>query len=186
MIAYPIHEFSTNYASNLLMQGLSEVNEEWCIKNYHPDFRENPANIFYILSNEGRYRKGHGCYYVFEEDNKFVSCFGWNEYELDPQIALIFTRLYTIPFYRTRQLHHNYLDIVLTESNQYPVIYATYNLYNKKMYDRYLYYQKNGKNKLGNYVKLYDKFTPIGIKDVYYTPQYVCEYRKTQPIQVNL
>lgn len=173
-----MNELSNNRASFLLQKGLSEVTENYCIKNYHPDYKSDPANIFYILTNEGRYRKGHGCYYVFEENEKFISCFGWNQYELDSQIALIFTRLYTIPSFRNLQFHHNYLDVVLEETTSYPIIYATYNLYNKQMYDRYLYYKKHGKNKLGKYVKLYDKFTPIGIKDVYYTPQYVCEYRK--------
>lgn len=178
-----MNALSNDYSSTLLKRGLSEVTEEWCIKNYHPDYNSDPANIFYILANNGRYREGHGRYYVFEEDNRFISCFGWNQYELDSNIALIFTRLYTIPEYRNLQLHHHSLDRVLEETARYPIIYATYNLYNKKMYDRYLYYKEHGKNNKGKYVQLYDKFTPIGIKEVYYTRQYVCEYRKQLPTE---
>ena len=63
------------------------------ITNYHPDYANEPSNLFYILNQpNNRYTKG--AYYILEEDNKLIACAGWNEYELDITTALGLTRMF--------------------------------------------------------------------------------------------
>jgi hypothetical protein len=178
MKIHEIHDLSNIKAIDILKQGLVNIQEENLKKNYHPDYIETPGNLFYILK-QGRYIKG--TYYVLENDGEYICSAGWNEYELDTDIALILTRLYTVPKYRTKNYAGIYiLPKALEEAKAYKHIWITFNEYNKGMYAWF------NRAKLGKYASvggytphiLYNKFVPIGKKNIYYTEQYVVELQK--------
>ena len=49
MIIHQIHDLSNSNIVSLLEQGMSQVTEPELIKNYHPDFKSDNSNLFYIL-----------------------------------------------------------------------------------------------------------------------------------------
>ena len=101
MQLHQIHDSSNEFVMNLLEATLSNITDNDIIKNYHPDYKNNPANIFYILNDDnGRYLRG--CYYVLEDNGEYVCSAGYNEYDLDQTIALALTRAYINPKYRTK------------------------------------------------------------------------------------
>jgi hypothetical protein len=176
MIIHEIHDLSNTIAIDVLKRGLSKISEELHLKNYHPDFSENTSNLFCILKNK-RYIKGK--YYVIEEDNNYICSAGWNEYELDPNIALMMTRFYVMPEYRKKYYATSYiLPKALEEVKNYKHIWMSMNEYNKSLYT---WFDRASQGKLPglfNYwPDIYRKFYPIGKHDIYYTEQYVVEYR---------
>ena len=50
MQLHQIHDSSNEFVMNLLEATLSNITDNDIIKNYHPDYKNNPANIFYILN----------------------------------------------------------------------------------------------------------------------------------------
>jgi GNAT superfamily N-acetyltransferase len=176
MIIHEIHDLSNSVVTNLLTKELSNITDDIFIKNYHPDYIDYPGNLFCILK-QGRYIKGN--YYVIEEDEKYICSAGWNEYELDSNIALMLTRLYIAPEYRTRNYAGTYmLPKALTEVTNYKHVWMTVNEYNKGLY---AWFDRASKGKrtglFHDWPKIYRKFVPIGKRDIYYTEQYVVEYQ---------
>ena len=179
MLIHEIHDLSNQYVTDLLKQGLSHIEDVSYITNYHPDYESIPSNLFNTLT-AGRYRLGHGKYYVIEDDGIFIASAGWNEYDLNSDVALMLTRMYTIPKFRMNyHIAENILPLALKEARAYPHIWFTCNEYNKKIYDWFVRVEQGKTGALFNdWPDIYRKFKPIGKKTVYYTEQYVAEYQK--------
>jgi hypothetical protein len=149
------------------------------VKNYHPDYRNEPANIFFILEN-GRYRKGHGKYFVIEEEGEYICSAGWNEYDLDSTIALALTRMYVNTEYRAQYYVGNHiLPVILEETINYPRVWITSNNHNKMIY-RWFERAASGKRTtlFRDWPDIYRGFVPIGQHEVYYTMQDVAELKR--------
>ena len=175
MILHEIHDLSNNTAIEVLKRGLSKITDPKHLQNYHPDFSEHTGNLFYVL-NTGRYHKGK--YYVIEEDDTYICSAGWNEYELEPDIALMMTRFYVMPEYRKKYYASSHiLPKALEEAKDYKRIWMSMNEYNKSLYT---WFDRASKGKLPGlfdyWPNVYRKFVPIGKRDIYYTEQYVVEY----------
>jgi len=174
-----INDLSNTKIVDLLKFSFEEINDDKIIKNYHPDFHNEPGNIFYIL-DQGRYRKGFGKYFVVTIDNKYACSAGWNEYELNNNVALLLTRMYVAPQYRRKYIiGNNILPQCIAEADNYKHLWITANDYNKSIYT---YFERSSQNKrttlFDDWPDIYRKFTPIGKKTVYYTEQWVAEYNK--------
>lgn len=172
MVIHPIHDLNNSKVIRILSTAMYSIKEEHTIQNYHPDFANVPGNLFYIL-REGRYKANSGTYFVLEEDGKFISSAGWNEYPLEWKTALLLTRAYVSPEYRGNFTVGKYI---------LPIVYGESQIYNTKLWitfgkrnERYLKFfevAKTGKIKLP---ELYKKFNYIGQKSIYYTNQHVVE-----------
>jgi hypothetical protein len=175
MIIHQIHDLSNSNIVSLLEQGMSQVTEPELIKNYHPDFKSDNSNLFYILKN-GRYKIGN--YYVAEEDGNYIGSAGWNWYKDD--IALALTRAYIAPNHRQRNIMATYfLPSILDETALYNKIWCTCNEYNKVIYNGFVRIAMGKRAGLTNpWLDIYSKFVPIGIQTVNYTEQYVAEYKR--------
>jgi hypothetical protein len=176
MIIHELHDLSNDYVISMLKQEFSKITDEKYLKNYHPDYLEEPGNLFKTLE-QGRYLKG--AYYVIEEDRNYVCSAGWHEYELDSSIALLLTRLYITPEHRTKNYAGTYLlPKALSESENYKHIWMTVNEYNKGLYAWFDRAQQGRRTSLFHtWPEIYKKFVPIGKRDIYYTEQYVVEYQ---------
>lgn len=170
-----IQDLSNLESVNILEKGLSLITNTNLVKNYHPDYKSEPANLFYILKN-GRFSIGN--YYIAEEDNCYIGSAGWNWYQDD--IALALTRAYVSPNYRQKNIMGNYfLPRILDETTLYNRIWCTCNKYNKVIYDGFVRLAAGRRAGLTNpWSEIYKKFVPIGIHTVNYTEQYVAEYRR--------
>lgn len=179
MIVHEIHDLSNKHVTDLLLNGLAKIEESDYTKNYHPDYKNDQGNLFNLLEN-GRYRNGHGKYYVLEENNELVSCAGWNEYDLDKDVAMLLTRMYTIPKHRMYYHHAEHiLPKILEETKHYKHQWLTMNLYNRKMYNWFLRNQEGKATSIYTaWPDIYKNFKPIGLKNIYYTDQLVAEYQK--------
>lgn len=179
MIITKIHDLSNIRITNLLMSALSKIKEPAFIKNYHPDYKNTPGNLFYILEN-GRYKLTKGSYYVLEHNKEFLCSAGWNEYELDKDVALLLTRMYTTPPSRMNYYHATYiLPKILEQTAHYKYQWATMNEHNRGLYEWFLRTQSGKTSALfNNWPDIYKNFKPIGKKAIYYTEQYVVEYIK--------
>jgi hypothetical protein len=166
-----IHKITddTNYdVMEILKNGLSmmEDNKD-IIKNYHPDYASSNSNLFYILK-EGRYKTGG--YFVITEDGKYIGSAGWNPYYNDT--VLLGTRFYVL----TQHRHHtiiskNILPICIKESWEYKHQWITINHYNYTWY-------KALSRKRWDHVSLIKHLEPLGMKEIYYTHQWVLELNK--------
>lgn len=176
MIVHEIHDLSDDKIVRLLSRGLSKITNENLAVNYHPDYSDNPGNLFHII-RYGRYRKGLGKYYVIEEAGEYISSAGWNEYETDSSIAFALTRMYTDPAYRGQYLvAHNILTKSLLETQHYDKVWFTVNEYNKRIYDWFVRADQNKQGPLFNDLPaIYRNFKPIGERNIYNTSQYVVE-----------
>lgn len=180
MILHEIHDSSNNHVIKLLEESLCLITNENIIKNYHPDFKDNPANIFYILNDpKGRYNKG--CYYVLEDNGTYVCSAGYNEYDLDNTIALALTRAYVAPKYRTKYYMGEYILPKIIESTvDYDHLYITADSHNSAIYQWFVRANQGKKPGMFNdWPEIYRKFKPIGKQTIYYTEQYVAEYTRT-------
>lgn len=178
MKVHEIHDSGNKEVMSLLINEFSTIESADIVKNYHPDYKNDPANFFYILEN-GRFRKGHGKYYVIQDDNDFVCSAGWNEYDLDPSIALCLSRMYINKKYRTMYYVGNHiLPLALADTAHYEKIWMTVNKYNRVLYN---WFERVESGKLptlfDDWPEIYKKFKPIGMKEVYYTEQYVVELK---------
>jgi hypothetical protein len=176
MIVHTIHDLSNKYVVDILVKGLSNIPEQDLAPNYHPEFNQDSANLFYILKNN---RYINGSYYVLEEDDKFIAAGGWNHYTDDT--ALILTRMYVVKEYRTKNIMSTYfLPKIFEETSFYKKLWITCNEYNKALYDAFVL-MSNGK-KVGytyQWPEIFKIFKPLGTKLVNNTPQYVVEYERT-------
>jgi hypothetical protein len=172
---YEIHNINDPEV-DILKKNFNLIKEPKIIKNYHPEYSKLPGNFFNILE-KGRYEKNKGTYYVLTNDEDFVASGGWNEYELNPKISLIFTRFYVAPKYRQKFIFTKLMfEKIIEQTCNYEHIYITVNESNKKFYDLVSNLYNNDKK---NYLpKIYSRFKPIGTKEIYYTNQYVLEYQK--------
>jgi hypothetical protein len=179
MKLHKINDSSDKYVIKLLEESFSEITDDNIIKNYHPNYASNNANIFCILNNKnGRYK--NGCYYVLENNNELVCSAGWNEYELDRTIALILTRAYVAPKYRAKYHMGEYiLPDIVESTKEYVHRYITSNSYNSAIYQFFVRASQGKRTAIYNdWPEIYKKFKPAGVKNIYYTDQYVAEYIK--------
>lgn len=179
MKIHEIHDLTNTEVVEIMSAGLSKITDKNIIKNYHPDYKQTPGNLFYILEH-GRYAVGKGKYYVIEKDGKYVCSAGWNEYELDTSIALMLTRMYTDPAHRMQYIiGTTILPKALTEVTDYDKVWMTTNEHNKMIYSWFERASANKKTALFNdWPPIYRNFRPLGQQTIYYTPQYVVELKR--------
>lgn len=169
MIIHTINDLSNTKIVDFLKTGLSK--EAHGFENYHPDFSNNPANLFYVLDN-GRFRNGN--YFVMEEDGEYAGSAGWNPYE---GVVLVLSRAYISKQYRGKCNMAKYLlPLILEQTTDYNTLWITCNEYNKNIYTGLLRLSQ-GKS-LPHWQNDYKKFVPIGKRIVYFTEQYVAEYKR--------
>ena len=179
MLLHELHDSSNDFVMNLLEVSLSKITDNDIIKNYHPDYKNDPANIFYILNDvHGRYNRG--CYYVLEDNGEYVCSAGYNEYDLDQTIALALTRAYIDPKYRAKYYMGEYiLPKIIDSTELYKHLYITADSHNSAIYQ---WFDRADKGKrptmFNNWPDIYRKFKPIGKKTIYYTEQFVMEYQR--------
>lgn len=178
MIIHEIHDLSNEYVINIIKKEFSNVINDHR-SNYNPDSSDRPGNVFKIL-DDGRYRKGKGTYYVLENDGNFICSAGWNVYDIDPTIALVMTRMYVSPLYRGKFIIGNtVLPLLLEQTKNFNKIWLTVNENNKTIYDWFVRADLGLRPSLfNNWPEIYKKFKPIGLHTIYYTEQYVAEYKK--------
>lgn len=177
MQLYGIQDLTNNWIVTKLEDEFSNIYDPNLVKNYHPDYKHEPSNLFYILSQtENRYKKG--MYYVLLQDSTFICSAGWNEYELDHDVALALTRAYVSPEFRTKYfMGQHILPEIIKQTRSYKHLYITSNSYNIAIFN---WFDRSAKGKLGalfnNWPDIYKKFKPKGKQSIYYTDQYVLEY----------
>ena len=179
MQLHEIQDTSNKFVMKLLEDSFSKINNSNLIKNYHPKYMNDPANIFYILNDiKGRYHRG--CYYVLEDAGEYICSAGYNEYELDQTIALALTRDYINPKFRAKYFMGEYILPNIIESTiQYKHLYITADSHNSTIY-KWFDRTHQGKRPamFNNWPDIYRNFKPIGKKTIYYTEQYVMEYQR--------
>ena len=179
MQLHELHDSSNEFIMNLLEVSFSKITDSDIVKNYHPNYHTEPANIFYILNDSnGRYQRG--CYYVLEDDGDYVCSAGWNQYELDSSIALALTRAYVDPKYRTKYYMGEYiLPKIIDSTRDYEHLYITADSHNSAIYQWFVR-ANDGKcpTMFHQWPDIYRKFKPIGKKNIYYTEQYVAELNR--------
>lgn len=177
MQIHAIQDLSNNYVINLLKTSLSEITDSDIITNYHPDYANIPGNLFYVLS-DGRYKKGN--YFVLEDGGQYLGSSGWNEYN---DLALIMTRTYVPPKFRSRQLIAKHITVPITfkETAAYTKLWITCNEHNKSIYNMIERMKSGNFSGVGPvWKKLYSQFSPIGMHVVNNTLQYVAELNKLE------
>jgi hypothetical protein len=179
MKIHVIQDDSNKPIINLLEESFNKITDPDIIKNYHPNYKNDPANIFYILNDvNGRYTKG--AYYVLEHEGEYVCSAGWNQYELDTTIALALTRAYIDPKYRAKYyMGEHILPKIIDSTTSYNHLYITADSHNSAIY-QWFYRAHQGKRPtmFNNWPEIYRKFKPIGKKPVYYIEQFVVEYQR--------
>ena len=179
MNIHAIHDLTNPHVINILKKEFNTITDTNIISNYHPDYSDTACNLFYILQ-AGRYRLSKGKYWVMEENGEYLGSAGWNEYELDTDVALVLTRTYVPKKFRGQYLLANHLlPMMLQETSNYQKTWLTVNEHNDVLYQWFLRSSENKRPALfNNWPQIYKKFYPIGKKDIYYTQQYVLEYTK--------
>jgi len=182
MKIHTIHDLSDGVVVDILKDNLSKITDANIVKNYHPDWSGQPGNLFYILA-QGRYRPGHGKYYVItDDDDKYMCSAGWNEYELDTSVALVLTRMYVSPGFRCQYILGNtVLPEMIEASTGHKHIWITSNNHNRAIY---LFFERAASGKktalFNDWPPIYRRFKPLGKKTVYYTEQWIAEYEHTR------
>lgn len=176
MTVHGIHDDSQSSIMSLLCQGLSKINESDIIRNYHPDYRNENCNVFFILKH-GRYAQGRGRYYVLEDQGCYVGSAGWNHY--DNHTAILLSRAFVIPQYRTQYLlARHILPDQISQSQHYRHQWICSNDYNSAIYQWFARCQQGRRSSLfANWPDIYKKFQPIGQKNIYHTSQWVVQYQ---------
>jgi hypothetical protein len=54
MVLHELHDSSNEFVLGVLEESFSKITDTNTIKNYHPDYRNESANIFYILNDINR------------------------------------------------------------------------------------------------------------------------------------
>lgn|GEM_PF-6959772 len=175
MIIHQINDLSNSYVIKLLKDGLQHITEDHLLENYHPSYKNNAANLFYILEN-GRYKIGK-YFIITDESDNYIASAGWNEYSKDT--ALCLTRMYVSTKHRSSfVVGETLLPKIFAETAQYSKLWMSVNDYNKPLYNWFVRSQRT--NSIGNWPELYKKFKPIGEKTVNYTVQHVVEYDRSK------
>ena len=175
MKLFKITDLSNTKIISILESEFSKIDDTNIIENYHPVYHKSAGNIFFIL-NAGRYAQGS--YFVLLDDNgEFACSAGWNHYTDDT--ALLLTRAYVSPRYRTKYLMAEYfLNQMLDDSKSYANRWITVNNYNISMYK---WWQRSVEGKrpalFNNWPDIYKLFVPLGEKTVNNTLQFVVEYK---------
>lgn len=175
MVRYELHDCSSSTGLKLLQDNFSRIDDPNLIKNYHPDYRGTPGNFFTVL-DEGRYARGYGKYYVIEEGGAYICSAGWNRYQVEPDTALLLTRMYVDPHHRGKYTVGKHIfPLALEEARiDHSRLWVTFNGYNAKW--RKWFETVKVRGLVPDH---YKNFNYIGILDVYYTQQYVYEYCTT-------
>lgn len=179
MVVKTIHDLSNTTLVDKMKAAMSLVTDPNLMPNYHPDFADKPGNLFYVLK-EGRYSPDKGKYSIILDNDEYVSSAGWNKYELEPNVALMCTRMYIVPSRRSQyHIGRLVLPVAIEEASiNHDKLWITCNDYNSFIYQWFL---RSSQGKLGSLDKpwpdVYKRFKPIGIKNVYYTDQYVAELK---------
>jgi hypothetical protein len=178
MIIHEIHDLSNKYVIDLMEAELSKIIDPDIVKNYNPDYRSTPGNLFYIL-DEGRYKVNKGKYYVVESNGQYICSAGWNEYELELSTVLMLTRMYTAPKYRSRYIvGKNILPTALNEVRNYNKVWMTVNKHNKMIYNWFERDRQELNSSTGSvWPEIYKSFKPIGKHKIYFVDQWVVEYK---------
>jgi hypothetical protein len=157
--------------------GLEHIRELELVENYSPSFVASTSNLFYVLKH-GRFLEG--AYYVAEEDGKYIASSGWNKYTDDT--ALILVRTYVLKEYRTQNLLSKlFMPSLLNDCENYEHVWATFNKYNKTMYNWFVRSAESEKHPPTlsmHWPEVFRKFEPIGMKIINHTEQYVAQLRK--------
>jgi hypothetical protein len=173
MKIYTIHDLSNPHVINILKKEFNKITDTNIISNYHPDYSDFSGNLFYILAN-GRYIRGK-YFIIVDETDTFIASAGWNELNVD--VALVLTRMYVSPKFRTRYIiGQTVLPTMLTETIKYKTVWMTVNQYNKSIYNWLV--RNEIQNKIGNWPDIYKNFKPIGQQVINNTLQYVAEYQR--------
>jgi len=178
MIVHSIKDLSNNPIVKLLQQGLEDLPEHDLAINYHPYFKDDYANLFYLLEH-GRFEIGN--YFVMQtETGEYAGSAGWNR--LDDNTALALVRAYIPLKFRTSYNMAKYiLPRIIEESKAYNSIWITCNHYNKPIYDALVNLSNNKPAGMFNqWPADYKKFKPIGTKVVNNSVQFVAEYKREQ------
>lgn len=180
MQLHTVHDASDKFIIGLLEDSFSKITNSNLLKNYHPDYKNEPANIFYIL-NDANGRYGRGCYYVLEDNGNYVCSAGYNQYDLDSNVALALTRAYIDPKYRAKYFMGEYiLPKIIDNTLGYDHVYITADSYNSAIYQWFVRANEGKRPTMFNdWPEIYKKFKPIGKKNIYYTEQYVVELDRT-------
>jgi hypothetical protein len=176
MQLHQLHDASNSNVMKLLEAHLSTITDTNIIKNYHPDYSNEPSNIFYILNDvNGRYNRG--CYYVLEDQGEYICSAGYNEYDLDNTIALALTRAYINTKHRTKYyMGEHILPKIIENTIQYKHLYITADSHNSAIYQWFVRANEGKRPTMfQHWPDIYKKFKPIGKKYIYYTEQYVVE-----------
>jgi len=173
MKIHTIHDLTNIDVINILKKEFNKITDTNIISNYHPDYSDFSGNLFYILAH-GRYIRGK--YFIIVDDtDTFIASAGWNELNVD--VALVLTRMYVSPKFRTRYIiGKTVLPTMLTESIEYNKVWMTVNQYNKSIYNWLV--RNEIQNKIGNWPDIYKNFKPIGQQVINNTLQYVLEYKR--------
>ena len=179
MRIHEIHDLTNKSVVDLLRNAMLDVDEPNLILNYHPDYSHEPGNLFYILQT-GRYAQDRGKYYVITRGGEYVCSAGWNKYDYDDSIALLLTRMYVRPEYRCQFILGNMvLPTMIKETEQYKHRWITANNHNRGIYH---FFERAASGKTTSlahdWPDLYKQFKPIGQHKVYFTDQWVAEYRE--------
>lgn len=170
-----IHDDQNQQIVNLLKSGLSAIVDPDIIKNYHPDYADHDCNLFYLLKH-GRYTVGN--YFVIQDQGQYLASAGWNHY--DDHTAILLSRAFVIPQYRTQYLLARYiLPDQIYQSQHYQHQWICSNEHNSAIYHWFSRTAQGQRSALfANWPDIYKKFQPIGQKNIYHTPQWIVEYQK--------
>jgi hypothetical protein len=173
---YEIHDLSNAHVINILKNGIkpSMFENEQLAKNYCHEYCNDMGNLFYILDN-GRYQKG-SYFVVTDKNDEYIASAGWNEYT--EEIALMITRIFVSPKYRTQYIIGNdILPIMMKQANKYKKLWITFNEYNKTIYNWFTRSSENKSTSLSkHWPDVYRKFKPVGQHELNNTLQYVVEF----------
>jgi hypothetical protein len=175
MKIYSINDLSNSKVVDILKKEFSKILDLDIITNYHPDYSQTVGNLFYILEH-GRYKIGK-YYIIVDDDDNFIASSGWNQYEFDSSVALLLTRMFVNPKYRTQYYIGNYvLPIMIDETSNYEFQWITCNEHTSMIYKWFDRAAQGKRTAIFNdWPEIYKKFKPIGKKTIYYTEQYVAE-----------
>ena len=178
---HKIHGLADSKVVSILENGLKHITDQRIVKNYHPDFANDTGNIFYLLGS-GRYRKGRGAYFVAEEDGVYLGSGGWNTYDLRPSTALLLTRAYITPDYRsTAIIGHSLLKSIIRESwpdiQHFDSIWITVNQHNLALYKWFDKVSRQSTPLFSEWPEIQHTFRAIGQQQVYNTDQWVVELK---------
>ena len=175
MNIHTINDLSNHKVVDILKNGLSKITDQKILSNYHPDYKTNAANLFYILE-QGRYKNGK--YFIITDDlDNYIASAGWNEYSADT--ALCLTRMYVSTKHRSSfVVGETILPKIFAETTQYSKLWITVNDYNKPLYNWFV--RNELTSSMGNWPEIYKKFKPIGQKTVNYNVQHVVEYVRSK------